>query len=309
MGNGNAGSQPAQDDNLKKSTFIIQLLTLFCLVSHAKAEQMTLEVIPLQHRMSQDIIYIIQPLVAPGGTVTGMGNQLIIKTTPSNLAEIKNILQSLDRSPRRLMITVRQDVGGQIQSSEHSVSGRLSTGDVESGAVSIKSKDPRRPKEGLIISAGDDENNIRYRRLDSSSNLDSKNTFRVQALEGHHAFINIGQSVPIRSQRSYVGPGGVVTNEYIDYHDATSGFYVLPRLNGDRVTLLAAPRLTRVSPGRAPIFDVQNVETTVSGRLGEWIRLGGIDQSFDEKNRENLSSASAQGNEYRSVLIKVDEIK
>ncbi len=56
---------------------------------------MQLEVIPLQKRMVDEVIQIIRPLVAPGGTVTGMNNQLIIKTTPSNLAEIKQVLRKL----------------------------------------------------------------------------------------------------------------------------------------------------------------------------------------------------------------------
>ena len=78
-----------------------------------------MEIIPLQHRMTDDVVPILRPLVAPGGTITGMNNQLIIKTTPDNLAEIKNVLQSLDRSPRRLLITVKQDIGGQIHTQEH----------------------------------------------------------------------------------------------------------------------------------------------------------------------------------------------
>ncbi|MFB3101043.1 MAG: hypothetical protein ACE1ZM_06325, partial [Gammaproteobacteria bacterium] len=61
---------------------IISLALL--LPQSALAENMRLEVIPLQHRMVDDVIQSIRPLVTPGGTVTGMNNQLIIKTTPSN---------------------------------------------------------------------------------------------------------------------------------------------------------------------------------------------------------------------------------
>ena len=53
---------------------------------------MTLEIIPLQYRTADEIIPIIRPLVHQGGTVTGMNNQLIVKTTASNLIEIKQIL-------------------------------------------------------------------------------------------------------------------------------------------------------------------------------------------------------------------------
>ena len=79
-------------------------LTACCLLLAvtARAADMVLEVIPLKHRLSDDVVHIIQPLVTPGGTVTGMNNQLIVKTTPANLEEIKQVLNSLDQAPRRL---------------------------------------------------------------------------------------------------------------------------------------------------------------------------------------------------------------
>ena len=277
-----------------------------CLPLLAYSDSMTLEVIELKHRMTDDVIEILRPMVVPGGTVTGMNNQIIIKTTPANLAEIKTILDSLDRSPRRLMISVKQDVGGQIQSREQSVSGRYSTGDVTVGAG-----DTRRSRDGLIISGRDEDGNeIRYRAQDSTSYTDDRGTYTVQATEGYPAYINIGQSVPVQSRTGVITPGGgIVISEGTEYVDAGSGFYVMPRLSGNQVTLLIAPKLTRVSPGKAPVFDVQNVETTASGQLGEWIELGGLNQQFSDSNRRILSSSSARGSEVRSIYVKVVEIK
>jgi hypothetical protein len=277
-----------------------------CLPLLAHSDSMMLEVIELKHRMTDDVIEILRPMVVPGGTVTGMNNQLIIKTTPANLAEIKTILDSLDRSPRRLMISVKQDVGGQIQSREQSVSGRYSTGDVTVGAG-----DTRRSRDGLIISGRDEDGNeIRYRAQDSTSYTDDRGTYTVQATEGYPAYINVGQSVPVQSRTGVITPGGgIVISEGTEYVDAGSGFYVMPRLSGNQVTLLIAPKLTRVSPGKAPVFDVQNVETTASGQLGEWIELGGLNQQFSDSNRRILSSSSARGSEVRSIYVKVVEIK
>jgi len=277
-----------------------------CLPLLAHSDSMMLEVIELKHRMTDDVIEILRPMVVPGGTVTGMNNQLIVKTTPANLAEIKTILDSLDRSPRRLMISVKQDVGGQIQSREQSVSGRYSTGDVTVGAG-----DTRRSRDGLIISGRDEDGNeIRYRAQDSTSYTDDIGTYTVQATEGYPAYINVGQSVPVQSRTGVITPGGgIVISEGTEYVDAGSGFYVMPRLSGNQVTLLIAPKLTRVSPGKAPVFDVQNVETTASGQLGEWIELGGLNQQFSDSNRRILSSSSARGSEVRSIYVKVVEIK
>ncbi len=264
---------------------------------------MQLEVIPLQKRSVDDVIQIIRPLVTPGGTVTGMNNQLIIKTTPSNLAEIKQILSKIDYAPRRLMITVKQNVAGDSYLREDSLSGKYSSGDVQ-----IKTGRDH-SNEGLSVSAGDKDSHIRYRTLNSTSRADDRNTYRVQALEGQPAFINQGQSIPVYSPNTVITENGVVVNQSTEYYDVGSGFYVLPRLNGDQVTLLAATELSSIKPGHHATTRVQGLETTVTGRLGEWMELGGIDQSFNRERRQNLSSSNARGQELRSVLIKVDEIK
>ncbi len=267
------------------------------------AGKMQLEVIPLQHRMVDDVIRIIRPLVTPGGTVTGMNNQLIIKTTPSNLAEIKQILNSIDHAPRRLMITVKQNVSGDSHLRENSLSGKYTFDDVQISGGHDHSD------EGLSVSAGDKNSHIRYRTLDSTSHTDDRNTFRVQALEGRPAFINQGQSIPIDSSTTYVTEHGVVVNRTTDYHEIRSGFYVLPRLNGDQVTLIATTDLSSIKPGNQPTTNVQGIETTVTGRLGEWMELGGIDQGFNQRGHQNFSSSSVRGQELRTVLIKVDEIR
>ncbi|MEE8233124.1 MAG: hypothetical protein V3R41_00390, partial [Gammaproteobacteria bacterium] len=249
------------------------------------------------------VVRIIRPLVTPGGTVTGMNNQLIIKTTPSNLAEIKQILESIDHAPRRLMITVKQNVGGNLNTRENTLSGKYVSDDVQINAGHDHSN------EGLTVTVGDKDSHIRYRTLDSTSQSDNRNTFKVQALEGRPAFINQGQSIPVDSSTTFVTRHGVVVNQSTDYHEVRSGFYVLPRLNGEQVTLIAATDLSSVQPGRHPTSNVQGIETTVTGRLGEWMELGGIDQSFRQGTRQNFASSSHRGQEIRTVLIKVDEIK
>ena len=289
---------------MKSGLYICCLVVLLSTLP-AHAENMTLEIIPLQHRMTGDIVDILKPLVVPGGTVTGMNNQLIIKTTPENLAELRSVIQTLDRSPRQLLISVKQNTSGMIESQQNSVDGRYSKGDVTIG-TGVKHRD----RDGLVISAEDDDGNmIRYQNRDTLSRSADNNTFTVHATEGYPALINTGQSLPVPNRTVHGTPGGVVVTDSVEYINADSGFYVLPRLNGDEVTLLVAPRLTRVAPGRAPVLDVKDVETTATGNLGEWIELGGINRGFRNSNSEALSSSGTSGSELHSVLIKVDEIK
>ena len=277
------------------------------IATQVAAESMVLEVIPLKHRTADDIIQILRPLMQPGGTITGMNNQLVVKTTPSNLEQIKAVLAKLDNSPRRLLIRVKQGVLANTKQQEQSLSGNIASGDVSVGVNDTGTGN----REGLVISGSDDQgNNIRYRGNETRSQSNEGNTFMVNATEGYPAYISIGQSIPVSSRTSYVTPGGGVTvNDGTEYINADSGFYVLPRLNGNRVTLLIAPRLTKVGPGRAPILDVQDVETTVTGHLGEWLDIGGLEQQSSSSGQGIASNSRQSDSQSRSVLIKVDEIK
>ena len=283
----------------------ILFVTCFPLwIPFCNADDMNLEVISLQNRNADEIIPILQPLVHKGGTVTGMNNQLIIKTTASNMAEIKQILAGIDKAARRLMITVKQDIDGQSESNQQSISGRYSKGD-----LSVSSKNKGESNKGLVLSKQDsDGNRIRYRNLSTQSDLDDKNTFIVQTIEGKAAYVQTGQQVPVANRNAYITHGGVVVQDTIDYHDVSSGFYVLPRLNGNRVTLLVSPQLSRVNLNQDSAFEIQNAETTIMGHLGEWLEIGGIAQQFDSNTRENLSNKRQSSVENRTIFIKVEEI-
>src|SRR6478735_9601175 len=83
----------------------------FCLAlaSAASLGQGAIEVIPLRHRTAEQVIPVLQPLLAPGGALSGQYNQLIVRTSPENLAQIRQVLESIDKPSRRLMISVRFD--------------------------------------------------------------------------------------------------------------------------------------------------------------------------------------------------------
>jgi len=285
---------------------LLQLTLIFTVIISTPviAEPMKIETIPMQNRQVEDVIPILKPLVVEGGTVTGINNKLIVKTTPSNLKQIKQVLAQIDNAPRRLMISVKQDVDGNLNVKEGGVSGRYSTGD-----VTLESPDTGHG--GTIIQGKDSDGNVvRYRQLQTRSRLEDRNVFRVQALEGNPAYISTGQSVPIPNQTAFVtGGGGVVVQDGVEYRDVESGFYVLPRIQGDKVTLLISSKLSRVTPNQAAIFDIQNVETTANGRLGEWIPVGGATQHFNDSSKRNLISTKRRGQEQRNVLVKVEEIK
>ena len=79
-----------------------------------------------------------------------------------------------------------------------------------------------------------------------------------------------------------------------------------PRLQGDRVTLDIDPQRETFDDQRRGAVNVQRVATTVSGRLGEWISLGGIDEERSDDRSGILSTRSARSGEQRGVQVKVE---
>src|SRR5262245_32189996 len=95
---------------IAKGRKLVRLLAVLCIaVTPTYAQNTVLEVIPLKYRAAEQVIPVLKPLLDPRGSISGMQNQLIIRTTPANLAELRKALASIDAMPRRLIITVRQD--------------------------------------------------------------------------------------------------------------------------------------------------------------------------------------------------------
>ncbi len=278
------------------------LSALLVWLTSTHAQQMQLEIIPLKNRTAEQIIEVVKPLMPPGATISGMNNQLIVKSTPGNLAEIKQLLNSIDQRQRRLLISVsnQQDLISTDQS--QSISGQI-----DSGSVSICNRQSRiaRDQRTIISGADSEGNRISYSVNNHQTTTTSSNTYTVQTLDGQPAFIQSGLSVPIQNQQAFINQNGVVVQDTVEYISATSGFYELPRVNGDRVT----PNQTAVRGQVTPTFVVQNAQTTVSGGLGEWIQIGGLNTASGNNNRGILSDNQSKQTDSRTILIKVEEIR
>lgn len=127
---------------------------------------------------------------------------------------------------------------------------------------------------------------------------------RLRALEGTRAFIQVGRAVPVPVTQ--VGPSGDLVRG-ATYEEADTGFYVVPRLSGDLVTLEILAEDDSENPAGG--VDAQRVRTTVSGRLGEWISIGGIARSSSGRSASPFSATREQSAESRTFLLKVEEAR
>lgn len=233
-------------------------LVLLC-ASSAVLAQGTLEVIPLRHRTAEQVMPVLRPLLEPGGALSGQSNQLIVRTSPGNLAQIRAALDAIDQPARRLSISVRFDAA-------------------QDAARSGVQADARISNRG---SSAD----IRVR--DSRSSLDERVDQRLQVLEGGQAYISTGEA-------------------RID-GQAGTGFAVLPRLSGSSVSLDIATQQEAFTRGGA--IQGQRAVTTVSGRLGEWIDLGGSGGTRAREETGILSSRETRTADGRRIWVKVEEVR
>ena len=265
---------------------------VFLAVGVACADEV--EVIPLKYRTAEQVIPTLRPLVEPGGAISGMQSTLVIRASRANIQQLRQVVETLDRMPRRLLISVRQDSGGSVESSGVRASGTVASGDVRVGV-----NEPARRESGASISA-----------YDSRASRDASMTSQVQALEGSPAFISAGQSVPVQSRVVTQSPGGgTVVQSTTGFQNVSSGFYVIPRVSGDRVFLDIAPQTASPGRGGPGTANFQQIATTASGRLGEWFPLGGIDQAAARSQSGILQGSAGARVSTSSVWVKVDEIQ
>ncbi len=128
---------------------------------------------------------------------------------------------------------------------------------------------------------------------------------QVQASEGQPALIQVGQSIPVTSS-STDGYGRIQSNT--EYRNVTQGFYVTPSLSGETVRLQISTNNGRMSQERADVVKVQSTDTTVTGKLGEWITLAGFNQQSQADRNASTLTYSTQRGENMTLRVKVDLI-
>jgi type II secretory pathway component GspD/PulD (secretin) len=281
----------------------LTLIALLLFSVAAFAQQSVLEVIDLKYRSADQIVPVLKPLLAPGGTISSLQNQIILRTTPQNMAELRKVLAAVDVRPRRLVISVRQEAVGTGLDSEAEVSGSIGTGDVRATVPGS------RKQQGSNVEIKGSGNKASARVLSTQSSANDRGVQSVQVLEGNEALIRVGQSIPIRSESIIQTPQGAQVSQSVQYRDADAGFRVRPRVNGDNVTMEISSRRDALSEPNSQTFSIQRVDTVVTARLGEWIEIGAIDQSRTRSENGTISRRTGTATDDRKIFLKVEEVK
>lgn len=275
------------------------ILVLLSLCLSVQAE-MSIETINLHNRSAQDVIPVLRPLLDKGASLTGTGYKLFIKSSPDNIAQIRHMLGEIDVAAKNLLVSVSMDPAVMHETTDASAHIQINSGNtrIEAG------------KNGVTASGGNREGHHPRRRIMYDAHLlqemhqqraPAAQTVRVT--EGLWATIRTGQAIPIATRTRH--PDGTVTDTYT-YQAVASGFQVLPRVHGDNVTLTIRPQAQAVKQSSGGTYDTTELETTVSGRLGHWIAIGGVSQTQQSSSTGILSQAQQRQSNSNQIYVKVE---
>jgi type II secretory pathway component GspD/PulD (secretin) len=242
-----------------------------------------LEVIELKSRTVEQVMPALRPLLEPGATLSGMNNQLFLRASVGNRAQIRQALAAIDKPARQLIIRVSQN--RQVDNSQR-------------GATA----------SGQVVLGSNRRANVDATVWDSRSASRDSVGQMVRTIEGGQAYIEVGRTLPVPMRQVIIGPGGAVINETTAYRDIGQGFYAVPRLNGNRVTLDISQKADRADSYGHGGSTTQRLSTTVSGSLGEWIELGGTGQQLEDSRSGSLNLSTRDLRGQRSIWLKVEEV-
>ncbi|MHB1332959.1 MAG: secretin N-terminal domain-containing protein [Sulfuriferula sp.] len=279
---------------------LYRVIILMCLLP-TLALASGMEVLTLQNRSASEVLPVLRPLLEPGGVMTGINDQIILRASSANRAQIKAALSKIDIPARQLLIYVSQN--RQQNGEQNELSGHVNLG---RNTMAPRRQSGTGSEEQVTagIRNGDVNANIRLGNIQRSTDQHTNQMLRV--IDGGSAYIQTGVSIPIQLHQVYLSPGGAIISDSRVYRDIGSGFYAKPHVNGHHVTLEISPQQDKLSANE--VVEQQRLYTTITTRLGEWTQIGGTDTQENHQNKALLgvtgSTSAAQG----GVWIKVEEI-
>lgn len=246
------------------------------------ARAQTIELIELRHRSAEQLLPLLQPLVEPGGALTGQGFTLFLRASAANVRALRELVARLDVPPRMLLITVRQDRVDTASERGVRADGSVTvTSRDASGAVTVETRNSR----STAVRAGEQQ---------------------IRVLDGGYARIAMGRAVPFTFRQWVPATGGgwtVVQGTTVI--EAVTGFIVQPQLAGEQVLLDIAPEDAAFGAGGSDPRALR-LATQVRTRLGEWTALGGADEQTESSRRGGLAAGRVDSGQSRGVWVKVE---
>lgn len=269
---------------------LLRFLFISLLTGNALAQERHLHTYTMHSALPEQVVPVLSAQLSAGSTISAYRQQLVMNVTDEEYRNVLQLLNQFDVASRSLLISVRKQ-GEQFQQQQHyGVDGTIGSGDVRVQTNGrINSGREVLTREGW--QRRDDDTRIIVNQTNSSGS--SAGSQQVRAVEGMRAFISAGTTLPVRS-----GPYGERTLTAVE-----SGFYATARIVGDEVIVDIDQRDDRVQDRN---IATQGLQTQVRGRIGEWIPLGGLSNSRDDRKRGLTDYQSNNGSSLSDLSIRVD---
>lgn len=150
----------------------------------------------------------------------------------------------------------------------------------------------------LTIRVGDPPDNSSSVTTSSRSAADGSQEQSILVLDGERAFISTSQGTP-----AYARPLPGITG--VQGQSGTQ-LELRPSLSGDRVIVAINSQMQLSSPGQTGPAQSQQIATTISIPLGEWVEVTGRSPWTSTQDSETTSSRGSRRNMSR-IFLKVDE--
>ena len=281
---------------------LIKLLGLVLLVSAVQADPIS--TIQLQNRPAEEVIPIVEPMLGPNDAITGQGFKIFLRSSPQTLVRVRDMIDVLDTPAKMLQVSV-------FQGSERDL-GELGIGanvQIESGdaSVDIGNGGDSEDHAGGSITYGTTDGSVSIDGISTQKSLRDNPIHHVRVTEGTEAYIETGEQIPYFYSAGWIGRKGFAGA--IEYKDAVTGFYVLPRVRGDNVMLEVSPfRNSRSSRGGDNI-ETQSANTTITGPVGEWLLIGGVTEQLEQSQSTTGTTVATQSRQNTSIWIRADLVQ
>jgi hypothetical protein len=271
---------------------LLPLLTIAVLLAALplRADALDSEIIQVRYRTVQELVPIVSPLLGPAGRISAdpRTNSLIVIDTAEAIDRIARLVQQLDQPPVALRIDVRfgrrQSANEQTASAEGSLSG-----------------------DGWQVSSGDgEEDGLHVRLQDRSRRQDQTARVSVSTVSGSPAYIRYGTEIP------YLQRAAGVCRRYggcpptVAFYRVETGFWVTPRIAGDRIDLVIVPQVADLASGQRVRFAAASVHQAVYP--DRWTEIGGVQDRQSSALSEILGASDTGRRGSLSISVKVERL-
>ena len=278
-------------------------LLIFPLLLMSAASAESLSIIELRNRPAAEVVPIIEPMLGANDAISGEGYTIFLRSSPETLARVRGMVDVLDVAAKVLQVSVfqgsEQDLGRlgisasvQIERGNASVEigGDTGNDDAAGGSVTYSTSDGSASVSGV----------------GTQTRLRDNPVHQLRVTEGTEAYIETGERIPY-FYGTRVGPWAVSSG--VEYRDAVTGFYVLPRIRGDNVVLEVSPFKSSRTDSTGNGIDTQSAMTTVTGRVGEWLLIGGVAERVEQTDNTTGTTVSTQGRGNSGIWIRADVVQ